>query len=137
MSMQHSFAFRVAWFDCDPAGIVFYPRFLAYMNEAVHVLLESRGFTLAALRERGIIGVPMVSLSVDFKKPLRPGDEARVETRVTEIGRSSIKLHHRILHGEDLAVECREVRVYAGAGAGGAIEARPVDDDVRAALLAD
>lgn len=133
--MAEPYHFRVAWFDCDPAGIVFYPRLLAYMNEAAHGYLEQLGFSLAELNRRGVIGVPMVSLSADYKRVLRCGDHARIETSVSEIGRSSIKFTHRIMAGDDLAVEGREVRVYAARNGEGEIRAMPVHEDVRQALL--
>jgi len=132
--MPQPYKFRVAWFDCDPAGIVFYPRFLAYMNEAAHGYLEQAGFSLAALNARGIIGVPMVSVSCDFKRTLKTGDEASIETTITEIGRSSIKFTHRILSDGELIAEGREVRVYAGRTETGEIKAIAVHDDVRSAL---
>jgi 4-hydroxybenzoyl-CoA thioesterase len=131
-----SFAFRVAWFDCDPAGIVFYPRILAYMNEAAHAFLEHAGFPLSRLAEQGVIGVPMVSLSVEYTKVLKLGDRATIETEVTDIGRSSIKFAHKLFVGQDEAASAKEVRVYAGRADDGAIAARPVPEDVRAALLA-
>jgi 4-hydroxybenzoyl-CoA thioesterase len=131
-----TFDFRVAWFDCDPAGIVFYPRVLAYMNEAAHALLERAGFPLERLAERGVIGTPMVSLSVTYTKVLRLGDRATIESEIKEIGRSSIKLRHRVVCNGAQTAEAHEVRVYARRNAAGEIEAAPVDDDVRAALLA-
>ena len=133
--MPEPYQFRVAWFDCDPAGIVFYPRLLAYMNEAAHGYLEQLGFSLAELNRRGVIGVPMVSLSADYKRILRCGDRARIETSVSEIGRSSIRFEHRIMAGEELVAEGREVRVYAARNAEGEVKATPVHDDVRQALL--
>jgi 4-hydroxybenzoyl-CoA thioesterase len=131
-----SFSFRVAWFDCDPAGIVFYPRVLAYMNEAAHAFLEQAGFSLERLAERGVIGVPMVSLSVEYLRVLKPGDHARIETEVTEIGRSSIKFTHRVFVADVKTAEAKEVRVHARRDENGAIAAAPVPDDLRAALLA-
>lgn len=132
--MTVKFDFRVAWFDCDPAGIIFYPRVLAYMNEAAHAMLEHAGFPLERLAERGVIGIPMVSLTINYAKVLTLGDRATIESEVTEIGRSSIKLRHRVVRGGEQTAEANEVRVYARRNAGGGIEAAPVDEDVRAAL---
>jgi len=67
---------------------------------------------------------------------LKLGERARIETRVTEMGRSSIKFLHTVFVGDEKAAEAREVRVYAGRDEAGAVRARPVDDDVRAALTA-
>lgn len=134
--MGASFDFRVAWFDCDPAGIIFYPRVLAYMNEAAHGLLERAGFPLERLAERGVIGTPMVSLTITYTKVLKLGDRATIQSDVTEIGRSSIKLRHRVFREAEQAAEANEVRVYARRNEAGDVEGAPVDDDVRAALLA-
>lgn len=133
--MPEPYHFRVAWFDCDPAGIVFYPRLLAYMNEAAHGYLEQLHFSLETLNARGVVGVPMVSLSVDYKRILKLGDRARIETEVTEIGRSSIKFTHRIWMDDVLMTEAREVRVYAARTPEGEIKAVTVDADVRQKLL--
>lgn len=134
--MTATFEFRVAWFDCDPAGIVFYPRVLAYMNEAAHALLEAKGFSLATLSARGVIGVPMVSLTIDYVKVLKLGDFAVVESEITGIGRTSIKFVHRVLSGGEESARAAEVRVYAKKDETGAVRAAAVDEDVRAALLA-
>jgi YbgC/YbaW family acyl-CoA thioester hydrolase len=105
------------------------------MNEAAHGLLEQAGFPLEKLAERNVIGVPMVSLSVNYLKVLKLGDHAAIESDVTEIGRSSIKIRHRVMRGGEQTAEANEVRVYARRNENGDIEAAPVDDDVRAALL--
>ena len=34
---------QVGWGDCDPAGIVFYPRFYAWMDMVSHVLAREMG----------------------------------------------------------------------------------------------
>ena len=34
---------QVGWGDCDPAGIVFYPRFYAWMDTVSHVLAREMG----------------------------------------------------------------------------------------------
>jgi 4-hydroxybenzoyl-CoA thioesterase len=131
-----SFDFRVAWFDCDPAGIIFYPRVIAYMNEAAHGLLEQAGFPLERLAERGVIGTPMVSLTINYAKVLKLGDRATIQSEVLDIGRSSIKLRHRVLRGGEQTAEASEVRVYARRNEVGDIVGAPFDEDVRAALLA-
>ena len=132
-----TYRFRVAWFDCDPAGIVFYPRFLAYMNEAAHGYLEACGYPIALLNDQGLAGVPMVSIQVDFRAPMRVGDEGRIESSVAKLGRSSITFVHRILKDEILICEATEVRVYAAKEESGAgIRGEEIPAPMREALLA-
>ncbi len=45
--------------------------------------------------------------------PTRFGDEVTIETQVVAVGRSSIKLEHRLSHAGALAVEGAETRVWA------------------------
>lgn len=38
---------QVGWGDCDPAGIVFYPRFYVWMDTVSHVLAREMGASLS------------------------------------------------------------------------------------------
>jgi 4-hydroxybenzoyl-CoA thioesterase len=129
------YSFRVAWFDCDPAGIVFYPRFMAYMNEAAHGYLEACGYPIWDLNARGVAGAPMVSVKVDFRAPMRLGDHGRIETSIPQMGRSSINFLHRVMKDDTLVCEAAEVRVYAHKGEGGGIRAAEIPAEMREALL--
>jgi 4-hydroxybenzoyl-CoA thioesterase len=124
--------------DCDPAGIVYYPNYFRIFDEATtHLVDEALGMKKREwMKKYGIAGIPAVDASAKFLQPSRFGDEVIVESMVLELGRSSFSIRHRLLNGDALAVEAREVRVWAGRepGEGEAIRARLLPDDVRAAL---
>lgn len=104
---------RVAWGDCDPAGIVFFPRYFAFCNEATGALFERIGLPKPLLLQTyGIIGYPVVQVNADFRKSCTFGDDVVIETSVAEWGRSSFKLHHRLLKDDAVALECYEKRVW-------------------------
>ncbi len=106
---------EIEWGDCDPAGIIFYPRYFEYFDACTARLFElALGMKQAAWSEHyGVIGVPMVDTRATFKIPTRFGDVLTVETRATEIRRSSLDIEHRILTAEGaLAVEGFETRVW-------------------------
>ena len=42
---------RIEWGDCDPAGIVYYPRYLAFFDACTSALIE-RGWSSGSLRAR-------------------------------------------------------------------------------------
>ena len=104
---------RIEWGDCDPAGIVFYPRYFEWFDACAAALFEAAGFPRGVLVSRQGIVIPMVDTRSRFLIPSRFDDELTVETTITRFGRSSFDVSHRILKGTDLAVECSETRVWS------------------------
>lgn len=105
---------RIEWGDCDPADIVFYPRYFAFFDACTQALFEQAlGLTMRELRKaHGCIGFPMVDTRASFVIPSRYGDEVTVETQVTALRRSSFDVRHHLRRGEKLAVEGFETRVW-------------------------
>lgn len=113
MTGPHLHTIRVGWGHSDPAGIVFYPRFFAYFDEATWALFYAAGLGLDAMRERfGCLGIPLVDAQASFKSPCRFRDVLTVESTVADVTEKTFAVHHRVLnHGP------------AGPGAGEAREA--------------
>ena len=74
----------------DAAGIVFFPRILAYCHDALAALLEAAHGGYSGLLMQRNVGLPTVHVDVDFMAPLRFGDTARIELLVARIGRRSV-----------------------------------------------
>ena len=101
------------WGDCDPAGIVYYPRYLEYFDNCTAALFEQAGFPKQEmLKTHGIAGIPMVDMRVRFLVPSRFGEDVTVESSVTEWRKSSFDVQHRLWKGDVIAVECVETRVW-------------------------
>lgn len=134
--MIETYHFRVEWGECDPATIVFYPRYFAWFDEATASLMRIAGLPIIELRRRfGIVGLPAVSVGADFKSPLTWGEEARVLTGIERIGRASIALRHRVAKGDTTIAEGREIRVWASQGATeGTLATSPIPAEVVAGL---
>jgi len=64
------------------------------------------------LRTYGAAGIAMVDLRIRFLVPSRFGEDVTVESSISEWRNSSFDVHHRLLKGEVLAVECFETRVW-------------------------
>jgi 4-hydroxybenzoyl-CoA thioesterase len=106
----------IEWGDCDPAGIVFYPRYFALFDASTGALFASvLGMTkFEMLRHYAVIGFPMVDTRAQFHVPNRFGDVVRIETQVTALRRSSFDIAHRILRADGaLSAEGAETRVWA------------------------
>lgn len=107
---------QIEWGHCDPAGIVFHPRYFDFFDwNCVLLIGEAAGIPEAELRKKiDYRGIPIVSLSCDFKLPLTHGQTVQIETQVKKVGRSSFDVMHQILLNEKVAVECKQRRVWCG-----------------------
>lgn len=99
--MAHLMAFRtpltVRFGDVDPAGIVYYPRFLHYCHLAMEELFRAGlGRPYPEILDQERFGFPAVHLEVDFRRPLRYGDEIEVEVRVVRLGNTSATWRYRV-----------------------------------------
>src|ERR1700716_4252470 len=98
---------QVGWGDCDPAGIVFYPRFYAWMDNVSHVLAREMGIPRDAMIPPAVelLGFPVVGTEAQYVAPARMDDVLEVRTWVSRIGRSSLSLRHEIVRIEPEAAE--------------------------------
>jgi len=105
----------VEWGDCDPAGIVFNPRFFEFFDASSWLLFEAAlGVKQQDIASTyGIIGIALVDARANFLKPIKFGDKIEIAYRVSEFRRSSFDVEHRISLGGELAVEGGETRVWA------------------------
>jgi YbgC/YbaW family acyl-CoA thioester hydrolase len=79
------------WGECDPAGIVYTPRFLDWVIEAVEAFFATvLQVPWLDLRRSHGLASPMARVSLDFKRPVAAGDEIDVELVVARIGRTSL-----------------------------------------------
>jgi 4-hydroxybenzoyl-CoA thioesterase len=122
--------------DCDPAGIVYYPNYFRFFDNATAALLSAAlGMNKRHwLAQFGSAGIPMVDTSAQFLKPSRFGDVVELHSEITELGRSSFSVLHRLSNGGEPAAEGREKRVWIVRNAAGGISAAQLPDDVRRAL---
>lgn len=128
---------RIEWGQCDPAGIVFYPQYLIIFDTSTGWLFERTGLSPSAMRKKyQIVGLPVVEVGVRFVMPCRFDDEVEVESEVSEWGRSSFTVRHRLKREGQLALDGFEKRVWAGPhpDRSGAIQARPLPAEIIASL---
>jgi 4-hydroxybenzoyl-CoA thioesterase len=128
----------VEWGDCDPAGIVFYPRYFAMFDASTAALFAAAlGYKKFEMLGRyGIIGIPMVDTGAKFLVPSRFGDVISIESHVASFQRSSFKIAHQVFRGETLAIEAHETRVWAARDPDDPtrIKGIPIPDEVKAKL---
>jgi len=105
---------RVAWGDCDPAGIVFYPNYFRWFDLATTFLFEAAGLAMPKLyQEHGLRGFPILDARATFSGSSAFGDELEMESSVGEWNAKTFRVQHRFLRDGKLLVEGSELRVCA------------------------
>jgi 4-hydroxybenzoyl-CoA thioesterase len=131
---------RIEWGDCDPAGIVFFPRYFELFDHSTTLLIERA----LGMRKREFYafyafdGYPVVDTRARFLAPTRFGDDVVIETTLAAINRASFEMTHRLSRDGELAVEGFETRVWVvrDASRSGGFRAEAIPAEVVAKLKA-
>lgn len=84
---------EVRFRHCDPAGIVFYPRYFEMINDFVEEWFDKgMGLPFHALHVERHIGTPTASVQCDFSAPSRWHERLRQVMEVQRIGGASFKV---------------------------------------------
>ncbi|WP_213545710.1 acyl-CoA thioesterase [Vannielia litorea] len=101
----------ISFGHCDAAGIVYYPNYFRWFDRCFHTFLKERHGGHAALCQRlGARGIGLISADARFRSPALDGDVLRLEMRVGDWGRKSLRLDYRGSVGERLVIEGEELR---------------------------
>jgi 4-hydroxybenzoyl-CoA thioesterase len=105
---------RVQWGDCDPAGIVFYPRYFEWFDASTILLFEkATGMTKIKMLEKyNGAGLALLEARAVFKVASHYGEDIDIETQVTEFRRSSFFVEHKVTKAGVLALEGYETRLW-------------------------
>jgi 4-hydroxybenzoyl-CoA thioesterase len=105
---------RVQWGDCDPAGIVFYPRYFEWFDAGTILLFEkATGLTKIRMLEKyGGAGLALLEARAVFKIASHYGEDIEIESQVTEFRRSSFFVQHKVTKAGMPALEGFETRLW-------------------------
>lgn len=81
---------KVLFRHCDPAGIVFFPRYFEMMNDLLEAFFDHIGFPFETLHQTS--AVPTAQISCTFAAPSRHGDFLTIALTVSRIGHTSANL---------------------------------------------
>ena len=78
-------AIEVGWGDCDPARIVFFPRYFEWFEICTTAMFRDAGLPLHAMfAERNMVGIPLLDVGARFHFGSGYGHVLEVESRVVE-----------------------------------------------------
>jgi len=81
---------KVLFKHCDPAGIVFFPRYFEMMNDCVESwFAEALECPFETLHKTGA-AVPTAGIQTRFAAPSRHGDQLQLQLQVIKLGKTSL-----------------------------------------------
>lgn len=117
---------------CDPAGIVFYPRYFEMLNALIEDwFTQGLGVDYAQLLGPRRVGLPTVQLNAEFLRISRMGDVLHQRIAIEKLGRSSLTLRVAFEGADGLRARFAPVLVCTSLQTH---KAQPFPDDLRAAL---
>ena len=118
---------RVGFNHCDPAGIVFYPRYFEMANRVCESFCrEVAGHSYGAMMAAGE-GVPMARIEVDFQAPSRLEEVLDWRLAVLRLGRTSVTVRLAAERGGQRRLSAALTLVFVD----GAGRPKPWPQDVR------
>ena len=106
---------QIRFAHCDPAGIVFYPRYFELINGVVEDwCAQGLGMSFHEMHVVKDIGLLTVHIETDFVKTSMLGDLLTAELCILKLGRASVTVEIKMLGAEqDLRLRAELVLVMA------------------------
>ncbi|MBR0109914.1 MAG: acyl-CoA thioesterase [Bacteroidales bacterium] len=104
---------NVKYYECDRMGIVHHSNYLRFMEEARCDLLEQLGYPFNKMEEEGIVS-PVVSISIDYKKPTTFTDDIEITIVVGEMTDLKVTFGYTMKVGGALACKATSTHCFLG-----------------------
>jgi len=93
----HETKIRVRYGETDQMGIVYHGNYAQYLEIGRIEWLRSYGISYKKMEEQGVM-LPVISLSLNYKKPAGYDDEIYVKTRLVKTPTATIEFDFEILN---------------------------------------
>jgi len=103
---------KINFFDCDPAGILFYGRIFQICHSAYEMMIESFNLDVDYWVNNDFV-VPIISSEARYTKPVKYGENISIELSVSQIKHTSFELEFKCkkVNG-DICIDVRTVHVF-------------------------
>jgi acyl-CoA thioester hydrolase len=125
---------RVRYSELDPQQVVFYSRYLEYVDAAITAYWRDRGIVVPSGYCDPDLQVKAVQ--IEYRRPLRYEETYDIGVCVNSIGRTSVTFDVTVYGNEGRDVRCVVAIVYVNVAltTGKPV---PITDDIRGILLCD
>jgi len=108
---------------CDPAGMVFYPRYFEMISATIERFLADAvdySWTDMGVFDGGM-GTPMGRIEVRFANPSYLGEDLDFDLTLTRLGRSSATFAIRCSSADQTRFDCTATIIHAETGGGSSV----------------
>lgn len=102
---RHRFAVRVYYEDTDLSGITYHANYLRWFERARSDLLRLLGIDQRAAIESGEGAYALSEVKLRYLRPAKLDDDVVIETRCTELGAASCRMHQIARRGDETLCE--------------------------------
>lgn len=107
----HRFAVRAYFEDTDLSGVVYHANYLRWFERARSDFVRLLGIDQRAANEAGEGAFAVADLSIRYAAPARLDDCVVIETRCTELGAASCRMHQKAVREDGLLLAEATFRV--------------------------
>jgi acyl-CoA thioester hydrolase len=122
--------FQTYWADADPAGIVFFPHFFRFFEQAEEELFRRAGKDRQGLLESNQVWMPRVEVFTKFSKPVLNSHAIRVRLTPEIKGEKTVRYDFEIVDDQD-SVKAAEGYVTVVCVDAKQFKAARIPDDIR------
>ena len=137
MAKRFSTSRMINFADCDPAQIVYYPRFFEMFDRNTENMFRSLGVHWEKLLGVGdFSGMPLLDVHDNFKVPVSMGQTVEIQTWIDEFRGKTFVVRHELYNADVLCCAGRELRAYVvrDSSREAGVRAAPMPDALQAQL---
>lgn len=122
MSSEFSHSRTVEFAETDMAGIMHFSNYFRWMESCESAFYRSVGVPLFSFVPGQVVGWPRVSVSCEYRAPLRFGENVEVKLFVKKLGTRSVTYVFQFLRGREVTAQGELTAVcVTGDGKGGMV----------------
>ena len=122
---------RIYYHHTDCGGVVYYARYLEFLEAARTEFLEERGILIKELIKQGVVFV-VSRQEIDYKSPAFYGDILQIDTQLTNTSGVRLEFEYEIKNQSGKLIATAET-VMASMSC--ALKPKPIPEEVREKLL--
>ena len=108
---RHLYAVRVYYEDTDLSGITYHANYLRWFERARSDLLRLLGIDQRAAIEAGEGAYALSEVNLRYLRPAKLDDDVVIETRCTELGAASCRMHQVARHEDGRLLSEARLRI--------------------------
>jgi 4-hydroxybenzoyl-CoA thioesterase len=109
---RHIVKRRIHFGDCDPAQIVYYPRFFEMFDRASEDMFLASGIDWQWMHANieGFLSMPILEVKANFRVRVAMGDEIEIHSWVGEVREKVFRVEHEILRDGETTATAYQLR---------------------------